>query len=208
MKNIITLITIVVLFCQHTNTYAFDNLIYPETKHKTTENKNDKKSISKISNSKNQKTKNANKVELTKTKNQKKNPSKTNNSNDGALAISFGIISFILGGLVLWYLSIFFGALLMILGLTLLIIGIVQFSRFNNANKHFNSTPSPNNYIQKNTPPTYNYKDVVYLKNGSIIKGIITEQIMNVSIKIETGDGSVFFYKMEEVEKLVKEIVR
>lgn len=48
-------------------------------------------------------------------------------------------------------------------------------------------------------------QDVVYLKNGSIIRGIIIEQVPNVSIKIQTGDGSVFFYKMEEIEKLTKE---
>ncbi len=49
--------------------------------------------------------------------------------------------------------------------------------------------------------------DVVYLKNGSIIKGTIIEQIPNVSIKIETKDGSVFFYKIDEVEKMTKEKV-
>ncbi len=47
--------------------------------------------------------------------------------------------------------------------------------------------------------------DVVYLKNGSIIKGIIMEQIPNESIKIQTKDGSLFVFKMEEVEKITKE---
>ena len=37
-----------------------------------------------------------------------------------------------------------------------------------------------------------NYQDVVYLKNGSIIRGVIIEQIPNKSIKIETSDKSVF----------------
>ena len=50
-----------------------------------------------------------------------------------------------------------------------------------------------------------NYQDVVYLKNGSIIRGMIIEQIPNQSIKIETIDKSVFFYKIEEVEKITKE---
>lgn len=49
-----------------------------------------------------------------------------------------------------------------------------------------------------------NYEDVVYLKNGSIIHGIIIEQVPNVSIKIKSGDN-VFFYKLEEVEKITKE---
>jgi hypothetical protein len=52
------------------------------------------------------------------------------------------------------------------------------------------------------------YRDVLYLKNGSIVKGMIVEQIPNVSFKIETGDGSVFIYKFEEVEKITKEKIK
>lgn len=50
-----------------------------------------------------------------------------------------------------------------------------------------------------------NYQDVVYLKNGSIIRGVIIEQIPNTSIKVETTDKSVFVYQMDEIEKLTKE---
>ena len=50
-----------------------------------------------------------------------------------------------------------------------------------------------------------NYIDVVYLKNGSVIKGIIVEQVPNQSIKIQTADGSLFVYKISEVEKMTKE---
>ena len=50
-----------------------------------------------------------------------------------------------------------------------------------------------------------NYQDVVYLKNGSIIRGTIIEQIPNVSLKIETADGNLFVYKIDEVEKMTKE---
>ncbi len=50
-----------------------------------------------------------------------------------------------------------------------------------------------------------NYQDVVYLKNGSIIRGIIIEQVPNKSIKIETADRSVFVYQMDEIEKITKE---
>ena len=49
------------------------------------------------------------------------------------------------------------------------------------------------------------YIDVVHLKNGSIIKGIIIEQIPNKTIKIETSGGSIFVYQMDEVIKIVKE---
>jgi len=48
-------------------------------------------------------------------------------------------------------------------------------------------------------------EDVVYLKNGSIIHGLIIEQIPNQSIKIQTKDNNIFFFKMEEIEKLTKE---
>jgi hypothetical protein len=49
------------------------------------------------------------------------------------------------------------------------------------------------------------YEDVVYLKNGSIIHGIIVEQIPGESIKIKTNDGNTFVFKMDEVQKMIKE---
>jgi len=48
-------------------------------------------------------------------------------------------------------------------------------------------------------------QDVVYLKNGSIIRGIIVEQIPQESIKIQTADGSIFVYAMDEITRIVKE---
>ena len=51
------------------------------------------------------------------------------------------------------------------------------------------------------------YRDVVYLKNGSIIKGTIIEQIPNESLKIKTLDGSIFVYEMDEISKISKELV-
>ena len=50
-----------------------------------------------------------------------------------------------------------------------------------------------------------NYDDVVYLKNGSIIRGTIIEQVPNVYISIQTYDKNVFVYKLEEIEKITKE---
>lgn len=50
-----------------------------------------------------------------------------------------------------------------------------------------------------------NLTEVVYLKNGSIIRGIIIEQIPNESLKIQTSDGSVFAYPMQDVLKITKE---
>ncbi len=48
-------------------------------------------------------------------------------------------------------------------------------------------------------------KDVVYLKNGSIIKGEILQVVPNEKIKLKTADGSIFVFKMEEVLKVDKE---
>ena len=39
-------------------------------------------------------------------------------------------------------------------------------------------------------------QEVVYLKNGSIIRGIIIEQQPNKLIKIQTNDGNVFVYNI------------
>ena len=51
------------------------------------------------------------------------------------------------------------------------------------------------------------FQEIVYLKNGSMIRGTIIEQVPGESLKIQTSDGSVFAYKMSEVEKITKEIV-
>ena len=52
------------------------------------------------------------------------------------------------------------------------------------------------------------YEDVVYLKNGGIIHGIIIEQVPNQTVKIQTKDGNVFVYRIEEIEKLTKEQIK
>lgn len=51
------------------------------------------------------------------------------------------------------------------------------------------------------------YKEVLYLKNGGEIRGVIIEQIPNVSVKIKTQDGSLFVYPFSEVERITKEEV-
>ncbi len=47
-----------------------------------------------------------------------------------------------------------------------------------------------------------NLQEVVYLKNGGVIRGLIIEQKPNESLKIQTVDGNVFVYKMDEVDKV------
>ncbi len=50
-----------------------------------------------------------------------------------------------------------------------------------------------------------NYEDVVYLKNGSVIRGVIIEQVPGKSIKIETANRNIFVYQLDEIEKIAKE---
>jgi hypothetical protein len=50
-----------------------------------------------------------------------------------------------------------------------------------------------------------NMEDVVYLKNGSIIRGVIVEQVPNQSIKVQTKDRNVFVFKYDEIEKMTRE---
>ncbi|MDK2910911.1 MAG: hypothetical protein PWR20_2479 [Bacteroidales bacterium] len=45
-------------------------------------------------------------------------------------------------------------------------------------------------------------EDVVYTKNGSVIRGLIVEEVPLVSIKIMTADRSVFVFKIDEIEKI------
>jgi hypothetical protein len=49
------------------------------------------------------------------------------------------------------------------------------------------------------------FQEVVYLKNGSVLRGTIIEQIPNKSLKIQLSDGSVFVYEIDMVEKITKE---
>jgi len=51
------------------------------------------------------------------------------------------------------------------------------------------------------------YEDVVYLKNGSIIRGMIVEQIPNKTLKIKTADRNLFVFEYDQIEKITKEEV-
>ncbi|MCC6817691.1 MAG: hypothetical protein IT245_02195 [Bacteroidia bacterium] len=52
-----------------------------------------------------------------------------------------------------------------------------------------------------------NYIEVIYLKNGSKIKGMITEFVPNVSYTITTIDGSIFVCSINDILKITKEPV-
>lgn len=48
------------------------------------------------------------------------------------------------------------------------------------------------------------HQDVVYLKNGSIVRGRITEHIPGKQLTLETVDGIVSVYRIEDVAKVYK----
>ena len=48
-------------------------------------------------------------------------------------------------------------------------------------------------------------QDVVYLKDGSVIRGVIVEQVPGASLLIETREGNRFRYQMDQVERLTRE---
>lgn len=49
-------------------------------------------------------------------------------------------------------------------------------------------------------------EDVVHLKNGGIVRGIIIEQVPGESLKIQTLGGSVFIFTMDEVAKIPESV--
>jgi len=44
--------------------------------------------------------------------------------------------------------------------------------------------------------------DIVYLKNGSILKGTLMEPDSASQIKLQMKDGSIFVFKLDEVLKV------
>lgn len=48
-------------------------------------------------------------------------------------------------------------------------------------------------------------EDVIYLKNGSVIRGIIVEQYPDKHIKIQTREGNLFVYETHQIDRIMKE---
>jgi len=48
-------------------------------------------------------------------------------------------------------------------------------------------------------------EDVVYLNNGSVLRGIIIEQVPNKSLKVQIAGGSIFHIELNEVARITKE---
>lgn len=47
--------------------------------------------------------------------------------------------------------------------------------------------------------------EVIYLKNGSVIRGTIVEIVPNTSYKIQTSDGSAFVFEEKDIQKIARE---
>lgn len=47
--------------------------------------------------------------------------------------------------------------------------------------------------------------EIVYLKNGSVIRGTVLELIQGQQVKVQTADGSIFVYSTAEIERIVKD---
>lgn len=50
-----------------------------------------------------------------------------------------------------------------------------------------------------------NYDDVIYGTDGTVVRGVIIEQVPGVSYKIATKDGNIFLYDALKVERITKE---
>lgn len=52
------------------------------------------------------------------------------------------------------------------------------------------------------------YQDAIYLKDGSVYRGVIIEEVPNKSFKIKSWDNKEYVFQINEIEKLAKEIVK
>ena len=111
--------------------------------------------------------------------------------------IILGIFLSIASIVIFLYYSILVGLIVSGVGLILLIVGLALPSKIASTS---NTTEQKKEQVKEQI-----LVDVVYLKIGSIIRGIIIEQIPNESIKIQTFDKNVFVYKMDEILKFTKE---
>lgn len=52
---------------------------------------------------------------------------------------------------------------------------------------------------------TERLEDVVYLKDGGIVRGVIVEQVPGQSVLIRTRDGNQFRYQMDQIARMTRE---
>jgi len=122
----------------------------------------------------------------------KKNLLVKENSNSlkkrGLGSLISGIILLSFGSLIFFFVFWPLGVLMLIAGLITLLVGTILYSK-------------------RDKNPLGEFQETIYLKNGSIIKGSIIEQVIDDYVKVRMKDGNVLVYKMTEVEKITKEKV-
>lgn len=124
--------------------------------------------------------------------------SEGHNSGGGGMR-TFGWILIILGALVVLFISIVLGVILILLGIIFALSG---------RNQEPGKGKNPDPETTEKTKANEELVDVLYLKNGSMIRGKILEFVSGGNVKIQTADGSIFVYKADEVDKIVKEPVK
>lgn len=109
---------------------------------------------------------------------------------------------FILGGIVVYFYIWWIAVFLIVLGIICIVKGATGIGRHARRLKKIEDEERENKKEEKIKQEKSN---VIYLKNGSMIRGQIIEEIPNETIKIQTADGSIFVYKMDEVLKITHE---
>lgn len=49
------------------------------------------------------------------------------------------------------------------------------------------------------------YQDMIYLKNGDIVKGVLVNEVLNISATIVNLEGDTLTFKMDDIRKLTRE---
>ena len=52
---------------------------------------------------------------------------------------------------------------------------------------------------------TDHMESVLYFKNGNVIRGVIVEQVLGESLKIQTREGNILKFQVDEIEKIITE---
>ena len=52
---------------------------------------------------------------------------------------------------------------------------------------------------------TDHMESVLYFKNGNVIRGVIVEQVLGESLKIQTREGNILKFQVDEIEKITTE---
>lgn len=114
------------------------------------------------------------------------------------MGIVLGVV-FIVGGILCGvFLAWWLAAILIPLGIICIVSAANTISKNSELKREYREN-------QKENKKSAEKSNVVYLKNGSMIRGEILEMNPNDSVKIQTSDGSIFVYKMDEVLKITRE---